>query len=237
MQKRKMWWLAAAFFLLAGSVTAFGVVAKHEPTFYRDGRIPPSEARRDLANNFVSQFGQMMLHMKARTETWGCEVSEAQLNCFFSEAFNQLGEAEGLRKLGISKPCVALEDNRVRLGFRYGSGWFSTVISYDLEVWVVPREPNVIAVKILRARAGAIPISSQSILQQLSEFGRQQNYKVTLYRHEGNAVAVIELEPYQPHPWKILTALKVDHGKLSIQGRTLEHALGPPVLKIEAPAN
>jgi hypothetical protein len=234
MQKRKMYWLCGVtLLLLGGSITALGAVLKHEPSFYRHNQIDAGGARKDLASTFLREFGQMTLNIKAKVPDWGCEVSEAQMNCFFEEAFAQLGEAEALRKLNISSPNVTLEnDNRVRLAFRYGSGWFSSIISYDLKIWLVPREPNMIAVEILKARAGALPISSHAILQQLCEFGHQQNYKVTLYRHEGNSVAVVELQPYQPHPWAIMTRLKVDQGKLTIRGKTLEHALAPPVVHI-----
>ena len=109
-----------------------------------------------------------------KQETWGCDISKAELNSFFEEAFDQIGETEGLRKVGISATSVILEKDSVRLAFRYGRGMFSTVISYDLKIWLVPKEPNVIAVQILHARAGAMPISSRTILQQLSDFARSK---------------------------------------------------------------
>jgi hypothetical protein len=103
------------------------------------------------------------------------------------------------------------------------------VISYDLKVWLVPKEPNVIAVEVLSARAGGLPISSRAILNQLSEYAQNQNFKVTLYRHDSHPVAIIELQQSQsPH---ILTSLRVESEKIAMQGKTLEHALGPIVIK------
>jgi hypothetical protein len=91
----------------------------------------------------------------------------------------------------------------------------------------------VIAVEVLRARAGGLPISSRAILHQLSDYAQNQNYKVTLYRHGSNPVAVIELQQYQPQSSKILTGFHVQSEKLTIQGKTLEHALLPPsILKM-----
>ncbi len=224
MSKRKLYWLSATtVLLLTGALTALGAAAKHEPSFYRLGQIPASEGRKDLSSQFVRSFGQMLANRKQ--ETWDCVVTQAEINSFFEEIFDQMGEMEGLRKLGISAPNVTLEENRVRLAFRYGSGVFSTVISYELEIWLVPKEPNVVAVKFLSARAGALPISNRSILQKLSEFAQKQNYRVSLYRHEGHSVAVIDLRSDPQHPASILTMLKVEGQKLFLRGKTLENAL------------
>jgi hypothetical protein len=228
MRRRKLGWMCGITILaLAGGLTALAAALKHEPNFYCQGQVPPSAARKELAYTFFRNFGQMLADRDAIKETWRCDATDAQLNCFFDEIFVQRGEAEELSKLGISSPSVTLEDDHIRLAFRYGSGWFSTVISYDLRIWLVPKEANVIAVEIQSARAGALPISKQSILHQLSEIARKQNFKVTLYRHEGNSVALIDLQGDQQQPKSILTTLKVSTNKLTIRGKTLEHALPP----------
>lgn len=229
MRKRKWFGACGVLAIVVGAgLAALGIAIKHEPNFYHQCEVPEGDGRVFLANQFVSNFGQMIANINARQEKWDCQVSEAQLNSFFAHTFPQLGEGESLRKMGMSTPTVMFEDDRVRLAFRYGSGWFSTVVSYELKVWLVPKEPNTIAVEIVNARAGAVPISSQSILHQLSEFGRKQNKKVSLFRHEGNSVAVIGLQADQdPHPKWILTAVQINHTGLTIHGRTPEHAMQP----------
>src|ERR1043165_4144106 len=227
MQKNRFVWVFGLVAFVGGDLVLGLIVAvKHEPTFYQQCQAPPSPERKEQADTFLRNFSQMILDMRGKQEEhWGCDATELQLNSFFAEAFDRLGEAETLNNLGISSPCVTLEGEQVRLAFRYGKGWFSTVISYDLKIWLVPKEANVIAVQILAARAGAVPISCQSILHQFTEFARKQNYEVTLYRHEGSPVAVVRLQPDQPNPSASLTVLKFDTGKLSIRGKTLEHAL------------
>jgi hypothetical protein len=230
MQKRKLYWLCGlTIAFIAVALATLCALVKHEPSFYTQAHMPPGEERKALANKFLTEFGQMVMDMKS--EQWRCELSEAELNSFFDDQFMKLGEGESLRKVGISDPRINLGDDSVRLAFRYGSGWFSTVISYDLKVWLVPKEPNVIAVEVVSARAGGLPISSRTILQQLSDYAQTQNYKVTLYRKETNAVAVIELQQGQQPSSKMLTRLDVKSGKLAIHGRTMEHALALPMIK------
>lgn len=237
MQKGRLWWLSGfTLCTLVGAATALTALVKHEPNFYHLSQTLPGEECKDQSLTCVSHFGQMLADKDGGRENWGCDVSEVPLNCFFQDVFPKLGEAEKLRKLGISSFCVTLEEDRIRLAFRYGSDWLSTVISYDLKIWLVPNEANTIAIEIRSARAGALPISSQSILNRLTEFAREQNYEVNLYRHEAKSVAVLRLQPGQSHPTWILTALKVGHNEerttvLSIRGRTAEYALAPPLIK------
>jgi hypothetical protein len=232
MARRKLFVVSGiAIVALAGGLTALGAVVKHEPNFYQVAQSQSSEGRRQLALGCASKFTQMAKDRKAKQEKWGCAVSENELNSFFQEIFSQQGEAENLRKFGISSPTVVLEDSQFRIAFRYDTGWFDTVISYRVKVWLVPKEPNTIAVEFLNARAGGLPITSQALMQQLCEAARKLEYKVTLYRHEGNAVAVVQLFPNETHPWSLLTSLQVKADGLIVQGKTLEHHLLPPVLK------
>jgi hypothetical protein len=234
MRKRNWFGLCCIATMLVGvGLMALAVALKHQPNFYLQCQVEPGDARKFLANQFLTGCAPIITEKKA--DTWGCTASEAQLNSFFEEHLPHLGEGESLRKLGISEPVVALESECMRLGFRYGSGWFSTVVSYELKVWLVPKEANTIAVEIVSARAGAVPISSQSILQQLSELARNQNMKVSLYRHEGHPVAVIGLQAEQdPHPKWLLTMVAIDQsGQLVICGETPAYARRPLNLPVE----
>src|SRR4051794_17529661 len=101
--KRKNWyWVGGVVLAVLSVLGVLAVGVKHEPNFYRQGQVPPSEHRTKLANQFLNKFTQMMIYYADRADHWGCVASEAEINCFFQEAFVQRGEAESLRKLGIS---------------------------------------------------------------------------------------------------------------------------------------
>ena len=134
--------------VLAVALTVLGFFVKHEPNFYRQTQLPAGEVKKQIGLECSRKFVQMVLDKNAKKEDWGCEVSEAELNSFLSEVFPDKGESEGLGKLGISAPSVVLEDkNHLRIAFRYDTGWFSTIISYELKIWLVQKDPNVIAVE------------------------------------------------------------------------------------------
>jgi hypothetical protein len=49
---------------------------------------------------------------------------------------------------------------------------WSTVISISFRVWVAPKEANVVVLELQSLYAGALPISAQSLLDQLAELKR-----------------------------------------------------------------
>ena len=209
------------------------VLVKHEPTFYRNAHVAAGPDRKHLSGQFVSHFTQLLIDVGVDKGNWHYAFTEDQVNSFFQEDFVHYGEAENLRRLRISDPRIVLEDGKVRLAFRYGAGVWSTVLSYDLKVWIVPREPNMLAVEILGRRAGGLPISPQAMIHELSELGGRHNVEITAYRHEGHPVALIRFQADRSRPTALLQSLKITPGSLTIAGtstevaqRTLEHKAG-----------
>jgi hypothetical protein len=223
--------------LTAALVAGAGLALKHDPHFYHAGDFPPSSERKHLSIKFVADFAQMLADARvADQKPWEVSFTESGINSFFQEDLVSLGEAENLRKLGISEPRVAFEQDRIRFAFRYGSGFWSTVVSYDVRVWAVPNEPNVLAVKFLGRRAGALPISVQSLLAEVTELAARQNIEVSAYRHEGHPVALFRFQADQAHPTAHLSCVRSEPGKLTIRGACGTAAGSARVAKALAPA-
>jgi hypothetical protein len=206
--------------LLASVAMAAGVLLRHEPQFYRTRAIEPSAERKELSNKFVVDFAQAALNVKAGEPHWKFAVSDTEINSFLQEDFitRFATEVDSLRKLGISEPRVAFEDDCIRLAFRYGSGFWSTIVSYDLRVWAVTKEPNVLVVEIQGRRLGALPVSAQTLLDELAQLAANHNIEVTRYRYRGNPVAVIRFQPDLNRPTAQLKCLHVLQGELRVGG-------------------
>jgi hypothetical protein len=205
--------------LLAGALVGLGALLRHEPHFYLNREIDAGEDRKRSSSKFVNDFLQLLVNVKENgRDGWHFKFTENDVNSFFQEDFINFGEADNLRKLGVSDPRVAFDQDCIRFAFRYGSGFWSTIVSYDLRVWAVPKEPNVLAVEIRRRRAGALPISSQALVNELAEIAARHNIEVTSYRYEGNPVALIRFQADQPRPTAQLKCLRVGLGELRIGG-------------------
>jgi hypothetical protein len=206
--------------LAGGGVASLVILLQHEPTFYRRAAVPPGPERRSLclacAGHAISLKGAIQ-----RQSDWDQEFSEEQINSLLEEGLRDPNFLKELKDNGIqftlpadiTDPRIAFEAGCIRLGFRYHLGRFSTVVSIALRVWVPKAESNVMAVEIQGMRAGAVPISAQSILEHLSAVAESNNIKLSWYRHDGNPVAIlhfqseqgtrVKLENFDPHPGKL----------------------------------
>jgi hypothetical protein len=223
-KKKKVCLWGGILVLLLGSVASVLVaLLKHEPSFYERAAIPESDQRRCQSDAFFAKFSQMMINVGVDREgDWHFQFSETELNSFFEEGFVRLGEADNFRKLGISQPRIVLEDDQLRLAFRYGSGWFSTVVSLELRLWA-PKEANLLAVEVRSRRAGGLPISSLALLKELSELAKRHNIDVTAYRYNGNPVALVRFQAGErARPSMMLSALKIAPGSLTLSGQTVD---------------
>lgn len=223
MPKKKVLLISGMTFLIvAGIVALLAALIKHEPGFYRRAIMPPGKDRIDLSKACFGRFFTLGANWMDGKGEWSVTFSEAQLNSYFEEDFVRLGDAEALRKQGISDPRIVLENDRLRLAFRYGRPPWSTVISYDLRVWLAPKDVNVVCFEILGRHAGALPMSSQSLLNEISEVAGRRGVEVQWFRHEGNPVALVRFQADRAKPSAHLRRLEVKQGLITIGGISLD---------------
>jgi hypothetical protein len=183
--------------------------------------LPPGEPRKKLADEFTQELTQLIsIFDGAKDELdWDAHFTDEQVNSYFSEAFLHSGFEERLLPEGISQPRVIFDPNRIRLAFRYGTGFWSTVVSIDLRVWVAEGEPNVVALQVIGFRAGALPISAQKLFETVSELGRHNGLTIDWYRHEGYPVALLRFHTDLSRPTFELQGVHLEKGSITIQGR------------------
>jgi hypothetical protein len=209
------------------------LLLRYEPRFYREAEQPPGPARKKHAGEFYTQFSLLRTALLDSRE-WSAQFTDEQINACLVEGFRTSDDEETDKVLpsGVSQPRISIEADRLRIGFRYGSGFWSSVISIDLRVWVAPGESNVVALQLKGMRAGAVPISAQSLLEHVLEAARRQNVEVTWYRHEGSPVALLRFQGRRSRTTVQLEHLELHPGKLLIQGRSVE----PAPVRISLPA-
>ncbi|MCI0683873.1 MAG: hypothetical protein L0Y71_17340 [Gemmataceae bacterium] len=228
MHKKPVRMLILTILLLGG--IAGGVVAalKHEPGFYQRIAIEAGGDRTRQSDEFMKQFFTLLNRVyDTRRGKWTFNFTQEQINSYFEEDFVRLKDAEAFAKLGIHAPRVQLENDTMRLAFRYGSGFWSTVLTYEVRVWLVPTEANTLAVEILHRKAGGLPIAAQSLLNDLKELARNRSIDVSWYRRDGNPVALIRFPSNRSRPSAQLLRFEVVNGRLTIEGQSFEPTLPP----------
>jgi len=217
--------LLRLFFVLASllSIVAavLGKMVLHEPATYGAISVPTGQERRNLSGQFYSSVWHMMDSVRnPNEEQWGATFSADQINSYFEEDFIRARPFRLPEE--IHSPRVQIEPNRLCLAFRYGQGFWSSVVTLELNAWLVANEPNAVAVEVLGFHAGSLPCSTQSLLERVADTARQWNVEVTWYRYRGHPVALLRLPSDQPNPSILLQRLEFQEGKIEIAGRSTE---------------
>lgn len=205
--------------LLAGG----GALVLREPSAYRRIVVPEGPERRQLSGEFSSKVQRLIDTVGTATDDrWSEAFTTDQVNCYFAEDFVRVRPFK--LPPGVYEPRVNLQPNQLTLAFRYGNESWNSVITIDLRIWLVANEVNLVGVELLGLHAGAIPVSPQSFLEKIAEKARELNLEVNWYRHKGNPVALVRLQPDRPNPSVLLQRLELQDGKLLVEGRSTEPA-------------
>jgi hypothetical protein len=233
-RRRRPLFLALGLLLLIVTAT-LGVlvyVLKREPAFYTAGARPRDYDTREKASRLITRVQDLKTDIRTKGD-WGETFTTDELNCFFAEMMGCEGGFTGLLPKGLHSPRVAIEGDRLKLGFRYGHGFWSTVVWIELRVWLVADETNLMAVEVCDLRAGGLGVGAQSILDAIADTARGSNIDVTWHRHEGNPIGLFRFFPDQPRAASQVLTLEVRDGKIVVAGQSVADA--PPVSPGAAP--
>jgi hypothetical protein len=225
--RRKSLWLAISMVLLVvvSVLTTLGILLRHEPSFYRRCAVSAGAERIELSAKFESASLAFTTSIKnggdLQTGNWYGKFNEAEINSYLAEGFTK-GMAEKLLPDGVSEPRIEINEDRICLGFRYGDPPWSTIIAIEFRVWLAKQNQNVVVLELQGLHAGALPISAQSLLEQISEALRRHGITVTWYRHHGNPTAALKFNTDQPRPSCQVNHVELKAGSLAIWGHSSE---------------
>jgi hypothetical protein len=221
-RRRRSVLLALTLLLLStcGVLGVLGWFVKREPAFYTQAECPTDYDTREKASRLLTRVQELKNDIRTKGE-WGETFTAEELNCFFAEMMSAEGSFAGLLPRGFHSPRVAIVGDRLRLGLRYGEGFWSTVVWVEFRVWLVAEEVNLMAVEVCDLKVGRLGIGAQSILDAISETAQGSKIDVMWYRHKGNPVGLFRFFPDQPRPASQILTLEVREGKVVIAGRTM----------------
>src|SRR5262245_64259069 len=200
-------------------LVGLGVMVKRVPGFYEQADIPPGDRRTDLSRQAYAQWFQGARNLETREAGWEMAFTADQMNAYFQEDYNLHGGDDNLPE-GFSAPRVKIEDGKMRVGVRYGSGPTSTVLSLEVKMWLIENEINVLALEIVSLQAGSLPLSTGTLLDYISQAARRENIDITWYRHDGHPVAIMRFQSDLTRPTFQFEQLEMKGDKLTNGSRS-----------------
>jgi hypothetical protein len=233
---RGRWWfvigpVALLVLLLGGGWWGLWQAARHEPAFYRRAlaiEIPRQRAAGDALEREILE-----LHNEVRkTGQWQAVFTDEQINGWLASDLPD--KFPRLLPAGVREPRIALEPDVARVACRYESSQLVTIVSLSLDIHLTD-EPNVLAIRLRQARAGAIPLPLKHFLDRISAVAAESHISLQWAQEEGDPVALLTIP--SDHGDYVAQGIAIDslelrQGQVVLAGRSGAH--GPDHVAAES---
>jgi len=181
--------IAAALLVAAGlPIGGIFLAARHVPTFYCQALVAEPETARRGSDELL-EIATALMNMTHHEGKWYAVVTEEQVNGWL--AVDLVENHPELLPTGAIDPRVRLQPGRARIACGYHYPGLSTVVSVSFDLYLA--EPQVIALRVHSARAGAIPVPIKPIVDGVAEAAERLNLRVEWRQAHGDPVALITL--------------------------------------------
>lgn len=191
------------------------------PDFYVAALEKPAAEPKQAADEFEREVLELQNGTR-RAGEWQATFTTEEINGWLAHdlpiKFPDALPAE------VSAPRVAIDRQMIQVACKYAGPQLTSVISLGVEPQVTS-DPNVIAVRIRRVRAGSLPIPLGKFLDQISQHSAAAGLPLRWSEQEGDPLAIITL-PLERSDLKgkvlRLKSIELREGEVVISGETEE---------------
>ena len=186
--------IVAAVVLIVAGVSLFSVyqASQQVPEFYRHAIARDPAGQQQARDEFVAQATALAsdLHRGGR---WQSVFTADQINAWLALELARLYPE--LMPGDLRDPRIVIRDNEATIACRHGNGEITSVLSLTADAYL--QGPNVLALRIRRARVGALPVPLGQVLDGISHAARQLNLRLEWRKTHGDPVALVTFS--RPH--------------------------------------
>jgi hypothetical protein len=168
------------------ALVALYEASRQVPEFYRLAVDRGESEQRDARDQFVAQATALAGDLN-HAGRWQTLFSADQINAWF--ALELKTNFPELLPGDLLEPRISIQQHEATVACRYQRGDVSAVLSLTIDVYLT--ESNVLALRIRRARAGALPVPLAQVLDGISHAARQLNLHLEWRKTHGDPVALI----------------------------------------------
>lgn len=197
--------------------------AQTPPEFYHEALLLPPDELDAAGKEFESRVFELQNAMHEPGE-WQTEISAEQINGWLASDLPE--KFPDALPNGISNPRIAINDDEAKLGFQITSRRFTGFIVCEADIFATDI-PNEIAVRIMSAKSGIVPLPISRWADNFSASMRMSGAEVSWTELDGDPVALVKL----PHSMTESEAksLRIENvrlagGSLILHGETVEAA-------------
>ena len=186
------------------------------PDFYQAAlEIEPVEAN-EAGDELEHQMLELQNDLSAG-EAWELQLSETQINGWLSSDLPQ--KFPKLLPREVKDPRVALDDGHALVACRIETSKFASVLSLQMKAYLTD-EPNVVAIRISKVRAGRLPVPLGDTLDKITKSAQRSGIEVRWGQEGGDPVALVTLPTESPDLKKgvLLESLVISDEQVTVAG-------------------
>jgi hypothetical protein len=178
---------------------AFYKALRHVPAFYEDAlKADPAQQKR-ASDKMVKETLALISDVR-REGRWQAVFTEDEINGWL--AVDLVRNHADMLPGTVSDPRVFIRPEGMTVGFRYRENDRQTVITLNVDAYLV--EPNVVGLRIRTIRAGLLPLPLDDVLKQIARATDQLEWRVEWRQTDGDPVAQITIPPVRDQRNKII---------------------------------
>jgi hypothetical protein len=190
---------------------------RYEPEFYRKTLAVEPAVSEKASEQLIRRALDFENRVK-REGPWSATFTAEQINGWL--AYDLPKNHPQLLPPELHEPCIVIEPNRIQFACRYEKGVKSSVLCLTVELYLP--EPNVLAVRVVGATAGKIPLPLKDLENQISEAAQNTRCRVDWKQIDGTPVALMTFPRVGERGDLVMKIknVKIDDGLIQISGTT-----------------
>lgn len=187
------------------------------PDFYREAIAQKPVVQKKASDEMLQSAAALVSDVR-KPGHWQAVFSAEQINGWL--AVDLLENYPEFLETELRDPRAEISDHSATLACRYTSPELSAVLSITFDVYL--SSPNVVAVRLRRARAGALPVPLKEVLEGVSNAAMTVGLPLEWRQIDGDPVAMITIPPPHDQNDRILEleTIELRNGELYLAGNT-----------------
>ena len=209
--------LAGTAVVLLGAGVAVCWSLRYEPPYYRRALQADPDRQSQASQQMVAQALELSNRLRYDPR-WEAVFTQEQINGYLAVDLEQ--NHPELLPPEVKQPRVWITPQGVYLFCRYQAGAWNTVVHVLVDAYVT--EDHHVALHLRHVKAGIVPLPMSEVVELVSQQASKWNVSLRWAQKDGRPVALLELPPLKGNRRVVVDYLKLEQGRVLIQGRTLE---------------
>jgi hypothetical protein len=220
-----LWIAGIAAILVVLLLAGLYLAARHEPAFYR-AAMEANRAALEKGSDRMLRKGAALQSLPTKLGRWEIRITAEEINGWLAVDLPK-NHPKALPPT-LRDPRVVIHPDEVTVACRYEQNGVETVLSLTVQPYVGrtgnvsdDAAPYVIAVRIVRVRAGLLPLPLKQVTDGLSQAARDMRFQLQWGNSGGDPVAMISL-PTDSDDGQVvrIETLRLSEGEIYLAGKT-----------------